>query len=315
MIGQPHRLTDQDVALGIEALAARLLGDVNAWTQLVQLNQLVPPYLTLDPTQVYGPALAQAVAGDPIAQGATTIPLANQSLTAWANATTLVIAASGVTGLSQSGAISEIGQVYPSAGSLGLITEAVTIQTYDGATLTLQTGTQYAYPAGARLQAFAQYPGQRLTVLMPGDILYLPIGATTSFVLSGSGLTDTFGTDLQAPMAWTGTDAATVSGVALLAQRVRVRLATPLGTLPNHPTYGSILYQLVGQPLTSVRWTAAIRQCVLQEPGILGVTGITVTKTTVNGQPQLAIGMQLEIGLSAGVTQAQNLAMTLPLVA
>ncbi len=311
MIGQPHVLTEMDVRRGIEALAATLLGDAAQWTTLVQINQLVPPYLTLDPTQVYGPALAQGTIADPIAVGTTSVSLPNQSLAVWGTATTAVLSASGVTGINQQGAIAEIGQVYLSPGAVNLITEALSIQSYDGTTLTFTTGTQNTYPGGARIQAFSQYPGQTLTVLMPGDILYLPIGAVTGFVLSNGQLTDTYGTDFLAPMAWTNGGLATVSGLSLLAQRCRIRLATPKGSLPNHPHYGSTLHLLVGTALTSVRWTAAIRQCLLEEPGVSGVTGITVTRV----KDQLQIGAQLQTNLSLGAAQNVNLALTLPTLA
>jgi len=272
-IGSPHRLTVGDVEGGIIALAQRLLGDSTQWPTLVAANQLVPPYLTLDPTQVYGPALAQTTLAQSLAQGTTTIPLPNQSLAIWGQATFAVLAAGGFQGAP--GAILEPGQIVPTAPTIAILTEAIPILSYDGVTLTLTTGTANAYPAGTRLQAFTAYPGQTLTVLMPGDLIYLPITQTQGLVLSNGQLTDTYGTDWTAPVAWTGTDAAQVSGLALLAQRLRVRFATPLGSLAGDPTYG--FPHLVGIATTSVRWAAAVRQCALAEPGVEDVTGITVT--------------------------------------
>ena len=303
-IGSPHRLTDGDVASGIVALAQKLLGDSRLWPSLVSANHLVPPYLTLDPTQVYGPALAQATLNSAIAQGTTALAMPNQSLAIWGQATTAVLSAGGISGGPD--AVVEPGQVFATAGSLAILTEAIPILAYDGVTLTLATGTVNAYPAGARIQAFTQYPGQTLQVLMPGDILYLPITQTQGFVLSGGQLTDTYGTDLQAPMAWTGTDAAQVSGLALLAQRLRVRFATPLGSLASDPTYG--FPNLLGYPTTSVRWPAAVRQTALAEPGVDECSNIVVA---LQGN-RVTIQMVVTALLSGSVSQTANLSLTVP---
>ena len=57
-IGQPYLLTVTDVERGIMALAAKLIGNADEWTTLVTVNQLAPPYLSLYPSQVYGPPAA-----------------------------------------------------------------------------------------------------------------------------------------------------------------------------------------------------------------------------------------------------------------
>ena len=277
-IGSPHRLTDADVQRGIVALAQTLLGDRQAWPSLVAANGLVPPYLTLDPTQVYGPALAQATVSAAIAAGSTTIPLSGQSLAIWGPATLAVLAAAQVT-----------------ATGTAIVTEALPMVAYNGATLTLGAATQNAYPAGARIQAFTAYPGQTLQVLMPGDVIYVPITQPQGLVLSAGQLTDTYGTDLAAPMTWTGVDAAQVSGLALLAQRLRVRFTTPLGSVPGQPNYG--FPNLIGTATTSVRWPAAVRQCALQEPGVQEVTDITVT----------LVGSTVTIGLTCTVSLSGSL--------
>ena len=306
-IGSPHRLTDGDVQGGIVALAQKLLGDSNLWPSLVSANSLAPPYLTLDPTQVYGPALAQGTITASIAVGTTVLTFPNQSLAIWGQATTAVLSAGGIRGGPSS--VVQPGQVFPSAGSLAILTEALPIRAYDGTTLTLATGTENAYPAGARIQAFTQYPGQTLQVLMPGDVIYLPITQTQGFVLSAGQLTDTYGTDLQAPVAWTGIDAAQVSGLALLAQRLRVRFATPLGSLSGDPTYG--FPNLIGYPTTSVRWTAAVRQTALAEPGVEECSQIRVT---LQGN-QVTIQMVVTATVSGGVSQTTNLSLTMPTAA
>ncbi len=310
MIGQPHRLTEMDVSRGINALAATLLGDAAEWTVLVKINQLTPPYLTLDPTQVYGPPLAKGVVANAIPSGSTSISLPGQSQAIWGAATTAVLSASGLTGPTQTGAITQIGQVYSGPTTAQLITEALPVASYDGTTLAFTTGTQNKYPAGAQIQAFSQYPGQTLSVLMPGDIIYLPLAAVEGFVLSAGGLTDTYGTDFEAPMAFADGGLAMASGMRLLAQRCRIRLVTPKGSLPNHPHYGSILHLLIGSVgLGSVRWQAAIRQCLLEEPGVSAVSGITVTR---DSKGHLHIGADVQAAISAGAAQNLNLALTLP---
>ena len=306
-IGSPHRLTDGDVQGGIVALAQKLLGESTLWPSLVQANSLVPPYLTLDPTQVYGPALAQGTITASIAVGTTALAFPNQSLAIWGQATTAVLSAGGIRGGPD--AVVEPGQVFPSAGSLAILTEALPIRTYDGTTLTLASGTINTYPAGARIQAFTPYPGQTLQVLMPGDVIYCPITQTQGFVLSAGALTDTYGTDFQAPMAWTGTDAAQVSGLALLAQRLRVRFATPLGSVPGNPTYG--FPNLIGYSTASVRWTAAVRQTALAEPGVEACSGIRITPDG----PHTTIQMVVTATVSGGVSQTANLRLTVPTTA
>lgn len=280
-IGSPHRLTEGDVQGGIIALAQKLLGDSAAWPELVAANQLVPPYLTLDPTQVYGPALAHATLAAAIPAGTAALALPGQSIAVWGVATTAVLAATGGT-----------------AATYEIVTEAIPIAAYDGTTLTLTQGTTQAYPAGTRIQAFTAYPGQTLQVLMPGDVIYLPISQPQGFVLSGGQLTDTYGTDLAAPMQWTGTDAAQVQGLALLAQRLRVRFLTPLGSVPGNPTYG--FPPLLGTPTTSVRWTTAVRQCALAEPGVQECQDITVTVTGTTVTITMVCTVALSSSVSAG---------------
>lgn len=251
MIGQPHILTVTDVQRGIQSLAAFLLGDASLWTELVSANNLTPPYITLDASQIYGPAVTDTSLSSALSQGSDTITIVNQP--------------------------ANINGVYLSyAGSNGLVAEHIDIEKYDGTTITLSTPTQNAYPQGARLQLFSSYNLQN-KVLLPGDVIFVPItGLNTFTVTDQQNLVDAFGSDISSTFDFSSGDLATVSGLNTLIQRLTIALQTELGSLPLHPQFGSRLNQIIGTPSGSVKWSAVVNDCLTRLPEVSQVTNIQV---------------------------------------
>ncbi len=253
-IGKPHIITVSDAQRGIQWIAAYYMGDVSEWTTLVQLNQLTPPYVTSDPSQVYGPPVAITSLSQSVEQGADTIPLLNypQSIT--------------------NAYISTVG---PS----GIIAEAVAVENYDGQQLTLATPLQHSYPVGSSLQLFSDYQLQN-KVLLPGDVIFFPVDTESLNFTDNQELVDAFGTDIANPIQFANGDIALVSGLDTLLQRMRIALQTEIGSLPLHPQFGSALFQSIGTPTNSIKWTAVVSTCLTQLPEVDSVSNVTVN---VNG--------------------------------
>lgn len=287
-IGAPYILTDMDVQQGIEALSMRLLGDASLWPEIVQLNQLIPPYMTMDPIAAYGLPLDKQVLTAAVSAGATQTALtANVQL--WVAGNTVVFVASGVS---------------------GLISEVQTIASYDGQTLTWGAGLQNSYPIGTQVLTYPVSVTQG-KILMPGQIIYLPVTAQTqSFVLSlDAMLSDVLGSDAAAPLTWANGDIATVQGPVTLGQRLRAVLLTWLQTLPQAPGFGSQLNRLIGMGTNTVEWTAYARQAILTLPEVSQVTDMSVT---ANGD-QVNISAKVWIATSS-TPLLLNESLTLPIL-
>lgn len=257
MIGLAHILTDSDVRGGIQALAAKLLDDQDLAPDLINANNLIPPYLTMDPVQVYGQPLDVESTSSSLSAGDQQLAL-SASLQLWQQGDTVVFASSSATGLT---------------------IEAQIVQNYDGATLKWASGLLNNYPQGSQILSFAPMVIQS-QILMPGNILFLPINELPSgtFVLTTGGqLTDALGSDAAAPLSWSNGDIATVSGTATLTQRMRAVLGTLIASLPQSPGWGSLVSKVVGKPTNATQIKAYATQALLSLPEITQVTGQAVT--------------------------------------
>ena len=257
MIGAPHILNDMDIRAGIQAVAQRLLGSVDQWMDLVSINSLEPPYFTFDPVKAFGLALDKQVLSSALSVGATQVTLAAQTQL-WTVGNNVVFATSG---------------------SSGIITESQVISSYDGTTLVWQSGLLNAYPQGSYI---ATYPAQvfQSKILMPGQVLYLPITQGNSFVLSQNGaLSDTFGADAQDPISWSNGDISMIFGLNVLLQRIRAALGTPAGSLPQAPTFGERFRLATGAIPTSVDYVTFAREALLKLPEISQVTDLVLNQS------------------------------------
>ncbi len=256
MIGSPHILTDADVRGGMEALAQRLVGAASLWTELVKLNSLAPPYMTLDPVAAYGLPQDSESLGASISAGTSSFAL-SAPIQLWQPGDTVALAATTAS---------------------GIVSESGTVKTYDGTTLVLVAGVQNAYPQGASLLSYPPAPIAPTQILMPGQVLYLPVtGQAASFVLTQAGVTtDVFGSDALAPLSYSGGDIATVQGPATLAQRLRTALLTQRGSMPNAPTFGSRLHRVTGAVYSRTEYLAWIRDALLGLPEVQNVTDVQV---------------------------------------
>ncbi len=257
-IGQPYLLTVTDVERGIMALAAKLIGNADEWTTLVTVNQLAPPYLSLYPSQAYGPPAATLTLSQSVSAGPDALSLAGQPLS--------------------------INLAYFSySGSNGLVAEAISITNYDGSTITFATPLQNTYPAGVTLQLFASYNVGNLAVLLPGQTIFVPVSGTNSLTLNTNAiLTDVFGSDFTLPFAFDSGDLSNVNGLATFNQRINVAIQTELTSLPLYQDFGSELNANLGASSTSVKWTAFVREALMKLPEVDNVTNLQVTASGTN---------------------------------
>ncbi len=251
MIGQPHVLSVTDVQRGLQALSAKLLHDYSQWTTIVDVNQLQPPYITLDPSEVYGPVLSELTLSSSLSAGSTNFVAPNQP--------------------------QNVTMLYFSGFENGVaIAESATVTSYDNVTFSLRSPLKNTYPAGSRVQLFSRYETGNTNVLLPGDILVIPI-QDSSLTFIGTTLTDTFGTDFAFPMHFSQGDFAVASGVAVLNQRMVAAVETEIQSLPLHPTFGSRLTQKVGNNASTAKWASLVREALLKLPEVANVTDVVVT--------------------------------------
>lgn len=283
MIGKPHILSVTDVQRGIQAVAAFLLGDASLWTELVQVNNLSPPYMTLDPSEVYGPSLSSAVLATPLSQGVSQITLPRQPQ----STNRLYIAYSG-----------------PG----GVVAESVGVRSYDGTTFQLATPLIHSYPPGAFVQMFAAYIVGNVTVLLPGGTLYVPVsGASANFNINNqSQLVDVFGADLAWPLSFgVSGDLATVTGVDCAQQRFTSAIQTDLNSLPLHLDFGSQLRSRIGTSSLNTPWEAFVRESLVKLPEVTDVRNAQAVKTgdglSISGADVYVPGSDTPVPLSAVV--------------
>lgn len=267
----PLRPMTATAGLSLVALAAQALGDPNAWPAIVAANALRPPYISDRLWDVYGPPLAvwsvNAPANGPwpsvppLTAGATTVTL-NTIFPFWVQPGMVLVAEQ------------------PTA--TGRQQEVQTITAWNPTTLvaTIRPGWQASYQGGALLGLMLNPQQQLSQVLQPGQTLYIP--QPGAIPADRPVPTDPYGTDLAldptGQFVLTGTgDLATTSGPANVLGALARRLATALGGVPLHPTFGSRLADAVGLP---VGQATALRSYVLQalraDPRVAAVPAVTV---------------------------------------
>lgn len=250
MIGNPHILSYDEAQKGIQWLALLLLGDSSQCPTLVQASNLSPPYVTTDASQVYGPPVVDTSFATALSAGADTISCAGCAIEHQ------TVYLTGVT-------------------ANGVVAESAAVASYNGSTITLGAPLQNSYPAGLRPQLFSEYVVD-YNVLLPGDVLFVPVESASLALTSGQQLARVFGSDIADPVSFAGGDIATVSGLATLNQRLRVFIQTTLGNLSLHPDFGSRIMDFIGQPSQSVRWSAILNQAMPSLPEVQSVQNTSV---------------------------------------
>lgn len=261
-----HPLTAFDTLL---SLATQYLGDPEAWPTIQQLNQLRAPYISDRLWDQYGPPLASWILG-----AAGTAP------TVAAGATTVTVP--GVpASLCPPGSIVVLEQWTAS----GRQQEAHAVASYDAATAsaTLTTAVAASYTAGAAQSLNLNPAFQTTQVLAPGDVIQIPANGQAAATTQLTTPSDPLGTDLlvtaTGDLQYTATgDLATASGIANLLGALSRRLDSALGTLPLHPTYGSGLSTVLGDPLLGPAVvTGYVTLTLLQDPRVQQVSHVQVT--------------------------------------
>jgi hypothetical protein len=261
MIGSPHILSVNDCTRGIQAVSAQLMGDATYWMTIIELNQLTPPYLTINPVDAYGLPTDTEVLQSNANSGSNTLSIDIASPQLWENGNPIVIS---------------------TTTAAGIQLEANTIYSVSGTTVTLVSNLEYSYLAGSSVNVYAVAPIVQSKVLLPADILYLPIESGSAVISSQGQLSNTLGSDMQSPVSITNGDFSVVSGMTTLKQRIANAILTQLGSLPYYTEFGSKINELVGAPITSnTQWQATVRQALMALPEIYNVTGLSlVTNST-----------------------------------
>jgi hypothetical protein len=284
MIGQPHIISVTDIERGIQALSSRFLGDASRWRELVSNNNLTPPYMTVDPSEVYGPPASVISTTAPLSADTQSITIPNQP--------------------------QSINRIYISnASSSGLLAESVGVSSYDGNTFTLATPLKNSYNQGATIQLFSTYIVGSTNVLLPGDVIYFPIqGNASNFAINNqSQLMDVFGSDLQFPISFANGDLATIQGVNLAYQRFKMALLTEIGSVPLYPALGSRLNHAIGTGSSTTKWNALVRDALIKLPEVSDVKNVQTNKTGTT----LYINADVYTNTSQTAIELRNEALTL----
>ena len=178
-------------------------------------------------------------------------------------------------------------------------------------------GFQNAYPSGTVFRLFPQHNDDVTRVLRNGDILRIPRNVGGSLTAStGDGLfLDLLGVDVQIGQDGLiqfggGGDLRRTSGTQNLAQALRSRLNTPIGTYSRFPLYGNRLWDFLGSVGTSeflAFGQGLVREALLTDPRVGAVRDINVTLTG----SLLAIDAQVEVLQTSTTIRPDNLVIAL----
>jgi hypothetical protein len=155
-----------------------------------------------------------------------------------------------------------------------------------GALVSSAGGLVGGYAVGHPMQVYGAPTALVTVVAQPGDTIALPSSVPGSGIVtlnSVTGIVDALGTDVALDsrgqrMVGPGGDVATVSGVDNVTQAISHRITTPTGFLKQHSDYGcDITYYIGGAPVSSdTLRLALITDCILQDPRIYEVTGLSI---------------------------------------
>lgn len=154
-------------------------------------------------------------------------------------------------------------------------------------------GFQHGYSVGSVWTLFGPQPDNRLRVLRPGDPLRIPTsGAVSNIAQTGDALfANLLGTDVLTSQGvvqiGVNGDMQRVSGTKNLAQALRNRLNTALGTYFPYPNYGNAIWDFVGattDPYFQALAAGLVRQTLLSDPRVSSVesTSVTIQGATIN---------------------------------
>ncbi|GIM45247.1 hypothetical protein DNHGIG_07960 [Collibacillus ludicampi] len=248
----------------IELLAQQLLGDINQVDTLISLNHLRYPYISDDPYDQYANPK-----GTVFLVGSYTNP---QSITI-NNINNVNIMPNDTIFLSE-------------GSSYG----AGVVQSISGSTITFTSPVQGTYDSGAIVTVFVNQQNITTQVLQTGNTLLYPYTPNATANNTSTNYSLVFGTDWKLDnngfLVRANNDIATVSGLDNLAQALRNRLQTALGTLMLHPDYGNELYNILGES-NKLYFTGLakyyVQQCAIQDPRIrqAEVTNLTIQEDSV----------------------------------
>jgi len=245
-ITTPSRLKALPVPVNasVESLSLQYTGTADNWQQIVALNNLIFPYITDNIVTALGTPFANTTLLQSSVSSGNTLILGNvQGL----EQNCKILLTSGTT--QQIFTVQAIAPV-----SLALATAL--INTWDSFTLggqvtTVEPIVNTFNSAFTTVQTFQSNINQG-NILTTGDTILVPIANSANTSVVSNSLSDPllYGTDIQistqGTLQVTNGDLGTVSGVTNVAQAVLNRFNTPLKSLVEHPSYGSILDLFVG---------------------------------------------------------------------
>jgi phage baseplate assembly protein W len=278
----------------LEALSTRLFGTAARAKDLAALNKLRWPYISDDPRDILGTAIASfhLVANS---NGDRTLVVDGFNQTASAAGNWVLLRGYGgnigvpffdtavIFGVSQK---TPQGQIW-SREMAAEFTPTQLAAFPSGNIIYLTGGPNHAYVAGSELLIYNDPNETPTHVVSTGQSLLLPLDTVVPNVFSAlDGVTTSLlGVDIALDNHGllnldTTKDLIVVSGDNNMAQAIRLRLVTFLRELTMHPDYGNKLLESLGKTsdtLIPVAYAATI-EALLADPRVLRVTNVNITQ-------------------------------------
>lgn len=325
-----HTVSEGDT---VESIAQSLLGQAALWPLISSLNSLRSPYITTENLdhlstdsldQFDSPLLETslplgATAGDMIISLPPLLPFYFDI------GDILIISQTDTTGILQRDILS-ITSVDRGLNKVGV----QRVDSYNSIShILIQApwqGLRSSYLPGTPVTLYPNPLSQTTAVAQPGDVLSVPIPArlqkklqgsvisVTGIVPSPTGLLDYLGTDIpldeNGQIVVSAGDISSVSGPANLAQALRERLATDIGTLLHFPLYGTYLQRYVGLvagPTLLTLAIQAIKDDLGRDPRVAQVT----VKSSSLSTDTLSLNVEVGVSDSSTILALQNISFPL----
>lgn len=243
----------------VEALAMRIFGDAAKWTDLVEFNNLRPPYIAEIPGQFLGEMLGERVLAYPTVIGQKTVTLLD------------------VDGVQVDQRLRVVWNRQEQVVTVAGVTQAT------GVVMTKEAWTR-VFPTIATAQLYpATYdvPGKVLTT---GDVMLVPtteLGVGSQLLtrdVSASSPARLYGTDIavgvDGSLSLTNGDLTLAEGVPNLKQAIRHRFLVERGSLVYHPRYGTGIHQYLGHknaPYFAFLAQVDVHQTLAEDPRLASV--------------------------------------------
>lgn len=247
----------------VESLALQYTGNADNWREIVQLNNLIYPYITNNAVEALGVPFITTTLSQSVSSG-TSITIGN---TQGIEQNYIVLLTSGAT------------QQQLTVQSVGIGGQITTEQAVANSFTTTFT-TVKVYRSNA----------DQGNILTTGDTILIPVSQnvkTNSVITNNTTDPLIYGIDIQIDsqgnLHASNGDLATVSGLNNISQAIYNRLKTPINSVVMHPEYGSVLSLFIGlgnSTKNAFIAQANVTQTLISDPRIASAD---VSQASVNG--------------------------------